>query len=111
MPGSAASSIDRMKVTERSSFAASRTNSWRTPSGSTMSPRVPPLLASTRRTVSSWMNVLPRPNEAKIARRPPRTAHTTASRWCGLSSGWTSSGSHGSPPSTATCALAARKSW
>jgi tripartite-type tricarboxylate transporter receptor subunit TctC len=37
-------------------------------------------LASRTRSVSSWMTLLPNPNDAKTARLPPRTAHRTMSR-------------------------------
>jgi hypothetical protein len=98
-----------MKVIGTASMAASRLNSWRTPSGATIRARAfLPSFARMMRIVSIWMTLLPRPKAWKSARWPPRTFQTTVARWCGLSSGLTSSGAQSRPVWAATATLAFR---
>src|SRR5882672_9476727 len=107
MPGPSTSAVCCRKVTGVPSIAASRMNSWRTPSGHTISPR-PPARSRISLSTSSWMIVLPSPKAAKMARLPPSTAQATMARWCGFSRGLISAGSMGNPQRESKSTFAAR---
>ena len=88
--------------------AASSKNSWRTPSGSVINagPRARFWIS---RIISICIEVLCSPNAAKIARRPPCTAHGTIARQCGLSSGLISSAATSKPDLGASLIFPSRK--
>ena len=64
----------------------------------------PACSAAIRQNSSSW-TVLPRPKDSNSARRPPRSAHSTASRWWGFSAGESSAGSAVKPDTGARSIL------